>query len=158
MSDEVAADSSSLKAKTLRLLIFDFGLKRIGVAVGQTLTGTAEALSPLFARDGIPHWQELEKVVSEWKPDAFLVGLPLNMDGTESDMSLRAKKFGNRLHGKLHKPIHFHDERLSSFEAKGFVMDQGGDRNFGRNSVDGLAAVLIFESWSANRSKQIGSK
>lgn len=133
--------------KGQRLLIFDFGVKRIGVAAGQTVTGTAQPLAPIKANDGIPSWDLLEKLCDEWQPDAFLVGLPLNMDGTVSDMSLRAKKFGNRLHGRLHKPIHFHDERLSSFEAKGIVLSQGGDRDFGKNSVDGLAAVLIFESW-----------
>lgn len=143
--------SESTSADTLRVLTFDFGLKRIGVAVGQTLTSTAQPLAPIKANDGIPGWQDIERLVNEWQPDAFLVGLPLNMDGSESDMSLRAKKFGNRLHGRLHKPIHFYDERLSSFEAKGLVISQGGDRDFGRNSVDGVAATLIFESWASAR-------
>jgi putative Holliday junction resolvase len=140
-----------MSENAMRVLVFDFGLKRIGVAVGQTLTGTAQPLEPIKANDGVPGWPELERLVNEWQPDAFLVGLPLNMDGSVSDMSLRAKKFGNRLHGRLHKPIHFFDERLSSFEAKGLVMSQGGDRDFGRNSVDGIAAALIFESWVATR-------
>ena len=130
---------------------FDFGTRRMGVAIGRSLLGTATPLSPLVARDGIPNWSEIEALVSEWKPDCFVVGLPLNMDGSASEMSLRATKFGKRLQGRFNKPYFMMDERLSSHEAKGYVIDQGGDRDFGRNSVDGIAAVLILESWFAQR-------
>ncbi|UZE96542.1 Holliday junction resolvase RuvX [Alkalimarinus alittae] len=128
---------------------FDFGTRRIGVAVGRSLLGTASPLEPLAARDGIPDWAEIERIVSEWKPDGFVVGLPLNMDGTDSEMSRRATKFGKRLQGRFNKPYFMMDERLSSHEAKGYVIERGGDRDFGRNSVDGIAAVLILESWFA---------
>ena len=132
-------------------LSFDFGTRRIGVAIGRSLLGSATPLSPLDARDGIPNWSEIEALVAEWKPDCFVVGLPLNMDGSASEMSLRATKFGKRLQGRFNKPYFMMDERLSSHEAKGYVIDQGGDRDFGRNSVDGIAAVLILESWFAQR-------
>src|SRR5690606_11739466 len=89
--------------------------------------------------------------VREWNPDAFVVGLPLNMDGSESEMCQRARKFANRLHGRFGKQTHLMDERLSSFEAKGLAMTQAGERDFGRFSVDGLAASLIVESWFASR-------
>ena len=69
------------------------------------------------------------------------------MDGTPSDMSNRAAKFARRLEGRFHRPAYTQDERLTSFEAKGMVIDQGGDRDFGANSVDGLAAQLILQSW-----------
>ncbi len=138
------------KARTMNtLMCFDFGTRRIGVAVGRQLLGTASELAPLAAKDGIVHWPELEKRVQEWQPDAFVVGLPLNMDGTANEMSLRARKFARRLEGRFGKPCFMMDERLSSFEAKGLVMRRGGDRDFGRNSVDGLAACLILESWFA---------
>ncbi|MFY9178584.1 MAG: Holliday junction resolvase RuvX [Venatoribacter sp.] len=135
--------------KIQRLMAFDFGTKRIGIAVGQRLTGTGEPLSPIKANDGIPNWQELERIINTWNPDAFVVGLPLNMDGTPSSMSARANKFAKRLEGRYHRRAFTHDERLSSFEAKGYVMAQGGSRDFGKNSVDGLAAQLVLESWMA---------
>lgn len=126
---------------------FDFGTTRIGVAVGQEITMTATPISPLKARDGIPNWDTIAALVTEWQPDAFVVGLPLNMDGTENEMCLRARKFAKRLHGRYNKPSYMMDERLSSYEAKGYVIHNGGNRNFKANSVDGIAAKMILESW-----------
>lgn len=128
-------------------MAFDFGTKRIGIAVGQRLTNTSQALDPIPARDGIPNWDSLQQIIDEWQPEAFVVGLPLNMDGSESDMSKRANKFSNRLEGRFHRPSFTQDERLSSYEAKGIVIEQGGHRNFGENSVDGMAAQIILQSW-----------
>lgn len=128
---------------------FDFGTRRIGVSVGRSLLGTASPLPPVAAKDGIPDWAIIEKLVLEWKPDGFVVGLPLNMDGTASEMSIRATKFAKRLQGRFNKPYFMMDERLSSHEAKGFVIERGGNRDFGENSVDGIAASLILESWFA---------
>lgn len=139
----------AITPKQLSLMAFDFGTQRMGVAIGQRLTATAQELSPLKAKDGVPNWQQLESIIKEWQPDAFVVGLPLNMDGSESDMSRRALKFARRLEGRFGKPSFTHDERLSSFEAKGHVMAQGGSRDFGRHSVDGLAAVIILEGFMA---------
>ena len=136
-------------ARVKTLLAFDFGTQRIGIATGQRITATARPLNPVKARDGIPDWDVLQRIIDEWQPDAFVVGLPLNMDGTASDMSRRAKKFAGRLEGRFHRPSFTHDERLSSYEAKGMVIAQGGSRDFGANSVDGIAAQLILESWMA---------
>lgn len=130
-----------------RLLAFDFGTRRIGVASGQELLGTGRQLTMIPARDGIPDWNHIEKLLAEAKPQLVLVGLPLNMDGTENDMCARARKFGKRLHGRYHVPVEMVDERLTSFEAKGEVMAAGGSRDFGRHGVDDLAAVLILETW-----------
>ncbi|HLT13435.1 MAG TPA: Holliday junction resolvase RuvX [Marinobacter sp.] len=130
-----------------RLLAFDFGTRRIGVASGQELLGTGRPLTMIPARDGIPDWNHIEKLLAEAKPQLVLVGLPLNMDGTENDMCARARKFGKRLHGRYHVPVEMVDERLTSFEAKGEVMAAGGSRDFGRHGVDDLAAVLILETW-----------
>ena len=79
---------------------FDFGTQRIGIAIGQRLTNSAEALDPIKAKDGIPNWDALQKIIDEWQPHAFVVGLPLNMDGSASDMSRRALKFAKRLEGR----------------------------------------------------------
>ena len=130
-----------------RLLAFDFGTRRIGVASGQEMLGTGQPLAMLPARDGIPDWQQIEALLAEWQPDIVLVGLPLNMDDTENDMCARARKFGKRLHGRYHVTVEMVDERLTSYEAKGEVMAGGGSRDFGRHSVDDRAAVLILETW-----------
>lgn len=136
-------DSYPINPKqTLSVLGFDFGTKRIGSAFGQTLTSTATALQPIAARDGIPHWEELDALVEKWQPDAFVVGLPLNMDDTENEILIRARKFGNRLNGRYHKPCYGMDERLSSFEARGQLMRGQSDAQ-----LDCLAAQLILESW-----------
>ena len=135
----------------ITVLGFDFGTTRIGVAVGQSLTGKGRPLSPLKANEGIPNWDLIAKIVDEWQPSAFVVGLPLNMDGSENEMCQRARKFAKRLHGRYNRPYHMMDERLSSYEAKGQVIARGGNRNFKENSVDGLAAQMILESWFAEQ-------
>lgn len=130
-----------------QVLAFDFGLRRIGVAFGQELLGSARPVTMIPARDGVPDWQRIDVLLKEWCPDLVVVGLPLNMDGTESDMCARARKFGKRIHGRFHLPVEMMDERLSSFEAKEAVLAEGGSSDFGRHGVDDLAAVLILESW-----------
>ena len=140
-------------AKTL--MAFDFGTRNIGVAIGQSVTGTASALSGLKARDGIPDSQQVARLIEEWQPDAFVVGIPLNMDGTESEMSQRARKFGNRLYGRFGKAWHAADERLSTYEAKEWARHLGHSGNYSDSPVDGIAAQIILESWM-NDSANIG--
>ncbi|MBW4934842.1 Holliday junction resolvase RuvX [Marinobacter sp. F4206] len=130
-----------------RVLAFDYGTRRIGVASGQEMLGTGQPVAMIPARDGIPDWSQLEALLQEWRPDLVVVGLPLNMDDSENEMCARARKFGNRLHGRYHVPVEMVDERLTSFEAKGEVMAAGGSRDFGRHGVDDRAAVLILETW-----------
>ncbi|MDF1762004.1 MAG: Holliday junction resolvase RuvX [Oleibacter sp.] len=129
------------------LMAFDFGTQRMGVAIGQRLMGTAQALSPIKAKDGIPNWDALDRVIKEWQPQGFVVGLPLNMDGSVSEMSRRASKFARRLEGRFHLPAYMQDERLTSYEAKAQVIEEQGFTNFGDHSVDGMAACLILQSW-----------
>lgn len=133
------------------LLAFDYGTKNIGVATGQTLTGSANALTQLKAKDGIPDWTQIQQLLKDWQPDLVLVGLPLNMDGSESELSTRARKFANRLHGRFGVQVELVDERLSSYEAKGEVMARGGSRHYQSNPVDAIAARLIVESWLARQ-------
>ncbi|MCK7547765.1 Holliday junction resolvase RuvX [Marinobacter koreensis] len=130
-----------------RVLAFDYGTRRIGVAAGQEMLGRGEPVAMIPARDGIPDWTVIEKLLQEWQPDLVLVGLPLNMDDSENEMCARARKFGKRIHGRFHFEVEMVDERLTSFEAKGDVMAAGGSRDFGRHGVDDRAAVLILETW-----------
>ena len=128
-------------------LAFDFGTKSIGCAVGQSITGTAQALPALKAQDGIPNWDAIEKCLKEWKPDVVVVGLPLNMDGTEQDLTLRARKFANRLQGRFGLNVQLQDERLTTTEARSEIFDRGGFRALKKGKVDGISACLILESW-----------
>lgn len=135
---------------TKTLLAFDYGTRNIGVASGQTLTGSATEQPPLRAKDGVPDWSHIEKLLRDWQPDLVLVGLPLNMDDTESELSVRARKFANRLHGRFGVKVVLVDERLTSFAAKGEVMERGGSRDYKHNPVDSIAARLILETWLQN--------
>ncbi len=126
---------------------FDYGKKRIGIAMGQRITQSANGIGCISAVDGKPNWEQLDKLVAEWKPDAFVVGLPLNMDGSESDMSKRANKFSKRLHGRFGKPSFTIDERLTTFEAKQTAKSMGHKGHYKSDPVDELAAQLILQSW-----------
>lgn len=106
-------------------LAFDFGTKSIGCAIGQSITGTAQALPAFKAQDGIPNWEAIEKCLKEWKPDVVIVGLPLNMDGTEQDLTLRARKFANRLQGRFGVNVHLQDERLTTTQARSEIFERG---------------------------------
>lgn len=132
---------------TKTLLAFDYGTKNIGAACGQTISRSANTLPPLKAKDGMPEWSTIEKLLAEWKPDLVLVGLPINMDESESELAVRARKFANRLHGRFGVKVELIDERLTSFAAKGEVMERGGSRDYKNNPVDSIAARLIMESW-----------
>ena len=155
MTETSTSKRSASPNTAIAVLGFDFGTTRIGVAIGQSLTGQARPLAPLKATDGIPNWDMISALIEEWQPDVFVVGLPLNMDGSENEMCQRARKFAKRLHGRYNRPYHMMDERLSSYEAKGQVIAQGGNRNFKENSVDGLAAQMILESWFAQQTAPI---
>lgn len=126
---------------------FDFGKKYIGVAVGQELTGSATPLGSIKAQDGIPHWDNLNKYLKEWQPDVIVVGLPLNMDGSEQQLTLDAKKFGKRLLGRFGIPVEFQDERLTTADAKEQLFSQGGYRNLKKDNIDAYSAALIIESY-----------
>ncbi|WKX27125.1 Holliday junction resolvase RuvX [Tatumella ptyseos] len=129
------------------IIAFDFGTRSIGIAVGQTLTATASPLAAVKAQDGVPDWTLIEKVISEWQPDYLVVGLPLNMDGSEQELTQRAKKFANRLHGRLGKKVELQDERLSTTEARSRLFEKGGYKSLSKGRVDSQSAVIILESW-----------
>jgi putative holliday junction resolvase len=133
------------------VLGFDFGTRRIGVAVGNELLASARELDPLPARDGIPDWTQVARLVEEWQPDLFVVGLPLTAAGEEQAMSTRARKFGKRLFGRFGVPCEMVDERGSTGEAKVIARELGHRGNYREQSVDGISAVLIVERWFAAR-------
>lgn len=129
------------------LLAFDFGTKSIGVAIGQTVTGTARPLAALKAHNGNPDWEHIARLLKEWQPDQLIVGLPLNMDGSDQPLTDKARKFANRLHGRFGVPVVLHDERLSTVEARADLFARGGFRALDKGNVDCASAVVILESW-----------
>ena len=133
--------------KPITALAFDFGTRSIGVAYGQTLTASARELAPLPAKDGKPDWDRLQRLLNEWQPQRLLVGLPLNMDGSESEFGARARKFGQRLHGRTGLPVDFIDERLSTRAAKEEAFARGHRGNYAEDPVDSIAARIILEDW-----------
>ncbi|MCY4214370.1 MAG: Holliday junction resolvase RuvX [Gammaproteobacteria bacterium] len=120
------------------VLAVDFGLKHVGLAVGQTVSRTATPLGAIAARDGVPDWRLLDAAIGEWRPHRLLVGLPLNMDGTVSEMAERARRFAAVLRNRHAQPVELIDERLSTREAKRLQPD--GDSH-------SVAAALIAETW-----------
>lgn len=135
-------------------MAFDFGLRQIGVAMGNCLLGTTQPLNILRAKDGVPDWRALQVLVEEWRPDLLVVGEPLNMDGSDSALSAQANKFARRLHGRLGLEVVMVDERLSSFEAKHSSREQGHRGDFKRHPVDSLAAELILRTWLAENAER----
>lgn len=133
-----------------RLLAFDFGLKYIGVAVGQTLTQTASPLTTLRAKAGIPNWQEIAELLKKWQPQALVVGIPLNMDGTEQALTFKARAFANDLEARFHLPVFPVDERLSSWEAKQRIFNSTTPKKAKQKleeDIDAIAAVILLEQW-----------
>jgi putative Holliday junction resolvase len=125
------------------LLGFDFGPRKIGVAVGQTVTGSASPLTTLRSHRERPDWARIESLIREWQPAVAVVGLPFNMDDTETALAPRARRFARQLRGRFGIEVHLVDERLTSIEAR---------RQLGRpatsiEAVDAMAAKLILETW-----------
>lgn len=133
------------------IIAFDFGTASIGAAIGQEVTGTASPLASFKAKEGIPDWNLLEKTLREWQPDLIVVGLPLNMDGTEQPLSALARKFANRIHGRFGFQVELHDERLTTVEAKSHLFSTGGYKALNKGRIDAASAVLILESWFEQR-------
>ena len=118
---------------TKTILAFDFGEKRIGVAVGNTITKTAEALKIIQEKNQDEKFKAIEALIQEWQPELLVVGLPTHPDGAENEMTLKAKRFGNQLHGRFQKEVVWVDERYTS------VSVQDGN--------DALAAQLILQQY-----------
>lgn len=129
---------------------FDFGLRRIGIATGQSVTASASPVTVADADNGAPDWHTVDAVVREWSPDALVVGVPLLMDGSEQPMTRRARAFARALEARYALPVHEADERLSSAAASGLIADaraSGGRRRTRKGDLDRIAATLILERW-----------
>ncbi|MEM8561169.1 MAG: Holliday junction resolvase RuvX [Pseudomonadota bacterium] len=135
------------------VIAFDYGLRQIGVAVGNLLFKTTKPLPIIKAKGGTPNWDEVHRLIEEWHPDLLVVGDPLNMDGSESELGKRARKFANGLHGRFGLPVELVDERLSSFEAKQISRDRGHSGNYKRNPIDSQAAELVLQTWLSEQSQ-----
>ena len=123
---------------------FDFGSHKIGIAVGQSVTATATPLTTLSYVKHKPDWDGIERIISEWKPDTLVIGLPYQMDDEEAELAERAKKFARQLHGRFHLPVEMVDERLTSREASNRL---GKKACKDVTLVDSMAAKLILETW-----------
>ena len=135
----------------MQILAFDFGLKQIGVATGNAKLEIASENSVLKANDGNPNWHQVAELIAEWKPALVLIGLPLNMDGTESELSERSRKFARKLEGRFNIKYEMIDERLSSFEAKERSREEGHQGDYKKAPVDALAAKILIEQWFRQR-------
>ena len=126
---------------------FDFGYKRIGVAIGQRLTGHARPLSTLNAISGVPNWALVQALIDAWQPAAFIVGLPTCIDGKELYTTGAARGFARQLRKKFNIPVYLVDERLSTVEARAQLFAEGGYRKLKTSEIDSLAACIILEQW-----------
>jgi putative holliday junction resolvase len=132
------------------LLGFDYGLKRIGIAVGQELTRSARALTTLACPRGTPDWEAITALIHTWHPDALVAGVPRNMDGSAHELTRAAERFARRLGGRYGLPVYTVDERLTSREAERMIAEEtepGRRRQHRRSGLDGIAAQVILQSW-----------
>lgn len=129
------------------IMAFDFGTQKMGMAVGQSMIESANPLALFPMKDGIPNWDELLKIVKQYQPTLFLVGLPLNMDDSESELSTRARKFARRLQHQTHINTLMVDERLSTREARDELEHYQAQGRAKKLAADSIAAALFIQSW-----------
>ena len=134
----------------MQIIAFDYGEKKIGVAVGQTSTNTSSPLKIIFNKDNKTNWISISSLLDEWKPDLILLGKPLNMDGSESEIMKKVDKFYKQLKSIYDADIEFVDERLTTFEAREILKDEKQD------NVDAHAAKILIDNWfDINKEKNI---
>ena len=134
----------------MQIIAFDYGEKKIGVAVGQTSTNTSSPLQIIFNKDNKTNWISISSLLNEWKPGLILVGKPLNMDGSESEIMKKVDKFYKQLKSIYDADIECVDERLTTFEAREILKDEKQD------NVDAHAAKILIDNWfDINKEKNI---
>ena len=126
------------------VMAFDYGTRRIGVAIGNSIAQTGQALKTVSQTNIDVRFQELAALLKEWQPDQLVVGLPVHPDGTAHEMTAKSKRFGNQLHGRFQLPVAWVDERYSS------AVLEGDDKM--RDNLDSHSAVLILEQYFAEAS------
>lgn len=134
-------------SKPYMIMAFDFGTQKMGIAVGQSMIESANPLALFPMKDGIPNWDELLKIVKQYQPTLFLVGLPLNMDDTESELSARSRKFARRLRHQTNIETLMVDERLTTREARDELDHYQAQGRGKKLAADSIAAALFIESW-----------
>ena len=134
------------------IVAFDFGLKHIGMAVGQEITNTAQTFYSLKAESGEPNWDELDIIVRDWQPKLFVVGNPINMDGSDSVIKEKSDKFSNLIRQRYNIPVELMDERLSTREARERMKSDSGHFVDASADTHQISAQIILESWFRERS------
>lgn len=129
------------------VLGFDFGTKRIGVAVGQSITQTATPIDTITAKMGIPDWQEVANLIEQWSPAELVVGVPLKLDGSQLSTTSLAQQFATQLREHTQLPVHEFEERLSTKSAREMIFERGGYKALQKSQIDSVAAALILEHW-----------
>lgn len=132
------------------VLVFDFGLQRTGVAVGNTIVGTASALQTLQSINQKPDWDTITRLINEWRPSQLVVGMPRNLDGEDVPITPSVEKFCNQLRGRYNLPVDEANEQFTSIEAGRRlkeVRQAGRKRKVRKEELDQLSAVIIFENW-----------
>ena len=141
-----------MNSGTKVILAFDFGLKHIGVAIGQEITNTAQTFFSLDAKNGEPDWSQLDLLVKEWNPKLMVVGNPLNMDGSDSEIKKDSDKFSDLINKRYNVPVELMDERLTTREAKARLKSEEGSFISSGKDTHQIVAQIILEKWfSENR-------
>lgn len=131
---------------------FDYGMRRTGVAIANQLTGLATPHTTLLSKNNQPDWEGISRLIKEWRPQQLVVGLPLHLDQSESELTQAARRFANRLQGRYELPVAMIQEQLSSREAEQRLKQtrqQGRKKKIQKSDIDQLAAAIILESWLA---------
>ncbi len=135
------------------ILAFDFGLQRTGVAVGNTLTGSATPECTLQSKNDTPNWDEITKLIEDWKPEKIIVGMPTELDGSENPLQKKVIRFSNQLNGRYNIPVEHENEQFSSIEAAQRLKQlrqSGRKQKIKKQEVDKIAASIILETWMKN--------
>lgn len=137
------------------VLGIDYGERRIGVAIGNTLTGTGTPLQTLAARNGIPEWHRLDTLIERWRPGMLVVGLPHTDDGSEHPLAVRIRAFSDHLRMRYGLPVQHVDEQFSSATAQSHLTSErraGRRGRISKGDIDALAAAVLLEHWLSQRS------
>ena len=127
------------------ILAFDFGVKRIGVAVGEWPLAQAHPLTTIHGEANAERFAAIEALLKEWRPVSLVVGLPVALDGSAHEMTARSTRFANQLRGRFGLPVDYAEERLSSVEAEERLRASGHNARSAREHVDALAAQIILQ-------------
>ena len=136
------------------ILAFDFGVKRIGVAVGEWPLAQAHPLTTIHGEANAERFAAIEALLKEWRPVSLVVGLPLALDGSAHEMTARSTRFANQLRGRFGLPVDYAEERLSSVEAEGRLRAGGHNAKSAREHVDALAAQIILQCFFERLSEE----